>query len=110
MSHDDKSFVDQIRQTLDRHADTLDEMTAVRLAAARRNALDCRPRRTHWLPVAALSALAASVLTVALLLNQDVSLPGDDPEALELVAQSEDLELIEDLDFYNWLDTTQASS
>ncbi len=110
MSNDDKQFVDQVRDTLDLHAGKLDEVTAARLAAARRNALDSRPRRTHWLPVAALSAIAASVLTVALLLNQDVGLPGDDPEALELVAQSDDLELVEDLDFYDWLDATQASS
>lgn len=110
MSDDDKPFVDQVRNTLDQHADALDEVTAARLAAARRNALEARPRRTHWLPVAALSAVAASILTVALLLNQDISLPGSDPDALELVAQSEDLELIEELDFYDWLDSTQASS
>ncbi len=110
MSDDDKPFVDQVRQTLDQHADALDEVTAARLAAARRNALDARPRRTHWLPVAALSAVAASVLTIALLLNQDSGLQSIDPEALELVAQSEDQELIEQLDFYDWLDATQASS
>ena len=110
MNDDDKPFVDQVKQTLDQHADALDELTSARLAAARRNALDVRPRRTHWLPVAVLSAVAASVLTVALLLNQDTGLQGIDPEALELVAQSEDLELIEEMDFYDWLDATQASS
>ena len=107
---DDKPFVDKIRQTLDEHADALDEVTAARLAAMRRNALDARPRRARWLPVAAFSAVAASMLTVALLLNQNADLPGVDLDALELVAQSEDLELIEELDFYDWLDNTQASS
>jgi len=107
---DNKPFVDQVRHTLDRHADALDEVTAARLAAIRRNALGARPRRAHWFPVAAFSAVAASVLTVALLLNRGGDLPGIDPDALDLVAQSEDLELIEELDFYDWLDTTQASS
>jgi len=107
---DDKPFVDKVRQTLDQHADAVDEVTAARLAAIRRNALDARPRRTHWLPAAAWSAVAASVLTVALLLNQDADLPGMDLDVLELVAQSEDLELIEELDFYDWLDSTQAES
>jgi len=83
MSDNDKVFVDQVRQALDQHADALDEVTAARLAAARRKALDARPRHTHWLPVAALSALAASVLTVALLLNQDDGLQGVDADALE---------------------------
>ncbi len=106
---DDKAFVDKVRKTLDDSADALDEITAARLAAARRNALAARPQRAHWLPAAAFSAVAASALTVALLLNQGTDLPGVDPEALELIAQSEDLELIEELDFYDWLDSTQAS-
>lgn len=107
---DEKPFVDKVRQTLDQHADAVDEVTAARLAAIRRNALDAGSRRAHWLPAAAWSAVAASVLTVALLLNQDADLSGIDLDALELVAQSEDLELIEELDFYDWLDTTQANS
>ena len=107
---DDKQFVDKVRQTLDQHADAVDEVTAARLAAIRRNALDSRSRRPHWLPAAAWSAVAASVLTVALFLNQGTDLPGIDLDALELVAQSEDLELIEELDFYDWLDSTQANS
>jgi len=107
---DEKPFVEKVRQTLDQHAEALDEVTAARLAAIRRDALDARPQRTHWLPVAALSAVAASVLTVTLLLNQNADLPGIDMDTLELVAQSEDLELIEELDFYDWLDSTQASS
>ena len=107
---DEKPFVDKVRQTLDQHADALDDVTAARLAAIRRNALDARPRRAHWLPAAALSAIAASVLTVAVLINRNADLPGIDMDALELIAESEDLELIEELDFYDWLDGTQASS
>ncbi len=107
---DDKPFIDQVRQTLDDSAEAMDDITAARLAAARRNALDARPQRAHWWPVVAFSAVAASVLTVALLLNQELDLPGMDADALELMAQSEDLELIEELDFYDWLDSTQASS
>ena len=110
MSDDDRLFVEQIRQTLDQHAEALDDVTAVRLAAVRRKALDARQQRRHWLPVVAFSALAASVLTVALLLNQDAGVQGLDADTLDQLAQSEDQELIEELDFYDWLDATQASS
>ncbi len=106
---DDKSFTEQARRALDRHAEALDEATAARLAAMRRNALQARPRRAPWLPVAAVSALAASVLTVALLLQRDDSLPVGDPELLDIVASSEDAELIEELDFYQWLDSVESS-
>jgi len=107
MSNDDKPFVERVRQTLDRHAGALDATTASRLAAARRHALAARPRRVHWLPVAAWSAVAASVLTVALLLNTNGGTEKVEPGALEMAAQLEDTELIEDLEFYNWLDATQ---
>jgi len=110
MSDDDRLFVEQIRQTLDRHAEVLDDVTAARLAAARRKALDARQPRRYGLPLVAVSALAASVLTVALLLNQDVGVQGLDADTLDQLAQSEDQELIEELDFYDWLDATQASS
>ncbi|VAW75002.1 hypothetical protein MNBD_GAMMA15-2254 [hydrothermal vent metagenome] len=107
---DDKQFVEKVRKTLDDSAEAIDDITAARLAAARRNALDARPQRSHWLPAAAFSAVAASALTVALLLNQGSDLPGIDADALELAAQPEDMELIEELDFYDWLDSTQANS
>jgi len=106
----DKPFVEQVVRTLDQHAEALDEVTAARLAAIRRSALNTRPGRTRWLSVAALSAIAASVFALALLFNQRTDAPGIDPDALEQVAQSQDQELIEELDFYNWLDSMQASS
>ncbi len=110
MSDDDRVFVEQVRQTLDRHAEALDEVTAARLAAARRKALKARQPRRYGLPVVAFSALAASILAVALFLNQDAGVQGLDADTLEQLAQSEDQELIENLDFYDWLDATQASS
>ncbi|HHJ13345.1 MAG TPA: hypothetical protein ENJ79_03080 [Gammaproteobacteria bacterium] len=108
MNEQDKAFVVHARRVLDAHAGSLDELTAARLAAARRRALDAAPARApHWLPVAAFSALTACVLTLALLLNPESDLPLADPEVLEVIAQGEDIELIEELEFYQWLEVQE---
>jgi len=98
-------FIGKVREQLERHADGLDDMTLARLAAARKAAL-AQPRRTsRRLPLGGLAAAAAVLLAVLLVLQLRPPAPGWDT----LVAQ-DDLELIEDLDFYAWLDETQPNS
>ena len=104
---DDKLFVEQIRQQLDSSTDQLDELSVARLRAARIRALETTPRNNRsWL---ALATATAAVAVLAILLWQGPSgLPGPVDE-LDIIASGEDLELIEDLDFYDWLDATQTT-
>jgi len=100
------ALVGNIRQQLERHADALDEITLARLAAARKTAL-AQPERSpgRWVPLAGLAAAAAVLL--ALLLVQQVRSPD---AGWEVLMAQDDIELIEDLDFYAWLEATQPSS
>jgi hypothetical protein len=101
-------LVERIRQQLDREAGQLDELTVARLRAARLRALETagRPHR-RWLALLGTAAVAAIVVAV-LYWQQPVTLPGaiDD---LDIVATGDDMELLEDLDFYDWLDKTQTA-
>lgn len=108
-SHKDKAFVDDLRQRLDRHADNLDELTSARLRAMRKRALDQTVRPYFsWLPLGGLAAGAVAVLAVVLWTIAPQAPPGF-PGDLELLAQVEDLELIEELEFYVWLEETEPS-
>lgn len=108
MSSDtDSDFVGQVKQHLDQHADAIDELTAARLRAARRLALSQQhTSRRVWLPMAGL-ATAAAVALVSFVLMQR---PQIQDMGLDLWVASDDLELIEELDFYAWLEETQSNS
>jgi hypothetical protein len=77
------------------------------LGAARRQALSQqRPARQVWLPLAGLATAAAVILVSFMLIQQ----PTVQDTGLDLWVASDDLELIEELDFYVWLEETQSSS
>lgn len=105
---DEKAFVGQVKQQLDQQADQLDELTTARLKAVRLRALESAPGpRKLWIPAFGTATAAAIVLAVLLWQNpSDMSGPF---EELDIIASGEDLELIEDLDFYDWLDATQTT-
>ena len=110
MSEDDKRRLEeQARATYERAVSGIDPKVSAELAAARRRAViqgsPASPLR--WmLPAGAAAAIAAGLI---------IGLPGADPEYPELVAADavedmellladESLEMIEELDFYLWLD------
>ncbi|TFG80517.1 MAG: hypothetical protein E4H19_15525 [Chromatiales bacterium] len=95
-------------------ADELDAAAAARLNRGRQAALDQlrdrRPGRAWVMP--ALSAAAVGALAVALWVSQDVA-PGEtEPLAMaaesaadmDLLLAADSLEMLEDLEFYAWLD------
>lgn len=106
-----------VREQLDADAAGYDAATLSRLNRARQAALDAglRPQRRpwwHW-SLVAVATSAAVVLAVALTLRTpEISAPPVAPVALEqsevddleLLAAGEDLELIENLEFYAWLE------
>lgn len=105
----EQAFVEQIKRRLDRQANELDELTVGRLGAARQRAVDAvsRPKQS-WIPAIGIATATVVVFAVAVWQNPS-DLPGP-YEELDIIASGEDLELIEDLDFYDWLDATQAAS
>jgi hypothetical protein len=111
MSSDQETeFVGRLRQQLDRHADQLDEVTASRLRAARRRALEANTRRAfRWLPVSGVAAAAAALLAVLVWQQHSGDLAAVQ-EDWDILAAGEELELIEELEFYDWLEQTQSRS
>ena len=102
----DEKLVENIRRQLEQHADNLDELSAARLAAARRHALaQSVPRRHGWLALSGVGAAAALLLAV-LVVHQGARPDGD----WDILTSTEDMDLIEELDFYAWLEATQSNS
>lgn len=104
----------RIRQALDAKVEALDGATRARLAEARERALAGRVGlldRLGWRPgalsLAAAATLAALAVTV-LLVTQQPRAPGPamyavDEAILDLADADLDLELVGELDFYDWL-------
>lgn len=116
-----EALLERVRQRLDESAAQLDPTTVERLRQARRQAMALaaetprpwwRPRRSPadwWLPAGAFTSVVATVLALALLAGEpgDVPLPGSDD--LELLTAGEELELFENLEFYQWLPESELA-
>jgi len=116
-------FERRAQETFRRSVDDLDAATLSRLNRSRQRALEAAQgsnrHGSRWLLWAPAGALAAGVLAAALLLRTTpdtpatvaVSAPADtQPEAFDLLAAGEDLELATeaDLDFYAWVELATA--
>ena len=99
---------DQFRARLDQTADSLDGEVRSRLARARARALEQTPRRwprygaVRWLATAGAMALVAVLIWPS---TREPVAPALNEDAFELLADADDLELSEDLEFYAWLQT-----
>ena len=102
------AFAERVLGMLDEDLAELDGRIAERLAAARQSALRRAPERARarmrpfWVPA---GAFAVAVLAAVVLLRVP---PAADPgrEALfdlEVLSANEQLEMLENLDFYQWL-------
>ena len=94
-----------VSRALDQDAEALDELRRARLRAARLNALEAAAGRaqafTRLAPAAAFAA-ALILVVVALRTPLDVAELAVD---FETVLYEEDIELIEDLEFFEWLES-----
>ncbi|HZX24769.1 MAG TPA: hypothetical protein VFF18_14635 [Woeseiaceae bacterium] len=111
---------ERARRAFDDSVEALDAATLSRLNRARRAALaGDRGERlaSGWRPVAAAAAVA--VLAVALWLGQMpdepaaeretvVAVAAEDAEDLEIVLQDENLDMLAELEFYDWVDSEEA--
>lgn len=109
----ESGWMAEVREQLDMDVRDLDAATASRLNRARQRALDVglRRRRTRgWLPFALATATAVLLALTLTLRSSDPTLQAPTLAApavaddFELLAAGEDLEMIEDLEFYAWLE------
>ncbi len=107
--HDDP-LLRRARHELRASEHDLDELTLARLGRARARAIEAaaRGKRYRWWRAAPLAAAAALALALGLAWLQP---PPDSPapllEDLRLLSSGADLEMLEDLDFYLWLEYAQ---
>ena len=107
--HTDQRFLDRSRQALDRSLEDMDAATLSRLNRIRHAALaETKAPGWHWWVPASGLATACAVLVAVNLSLREPSTPtqvesplGD----LELLASNENLEMLEELEFYAWLET-----
>lgn len=115
VKHTEAAFLDEARRQLDESAAGLDAETSSRLTQARHQALSALDRRTVWwrgwsLPTGVLAGALVVVLAVGLVRAPTSTENISDLEDLELLSANESFELLEDLEFYEWLPTEQETS
>lgn len=115
MGHESEQLTDGLRKVLQHSVNTLDGETSSRLRRARAQAVEATSQqRWHWQPRRAWVALPL-LLVLALVIGLREQRPGipeplpDAGDALSIqdysiLTSSQDLELLEDLEFYRWLD------
>ena len=116
----DAEFERRAREAFDASVDTVDDDLRVRLAAARRAAVEAadRPaRRAAWGAWASAAALATVAFVAVILWRTETSAPvvaqsgAASVDAVELLADAGGLAIVEDdLAFYEWLDTVQSDA
>lgn len=114
LSPAEQALAARLRADFDRAAADTDAVARARLAAARRRALDAAAPTKRRAPLWAGAALAAGVvaaLTIQWWPASDATVaPSTDPDALEWLVAEENPELIQDLEFYEWLDSEVSRS
>ncbi len=120
---DDSGFEERTRRAFDESVRALDAATLSRLNRARQLALEqARPgigRRLDWRVAA--GATAALVLALGVWIGGDVgdpAGPGDtvvavamapvEAEDLEIVLEGENLDMLAELEFYDWVDSVEG--
>ena len=103
----ERQLTGRLREQLRAGEEDIDELTAARLQAARRQALDAvgRNHLRHRLGWSAGGFATAAVAVLAVVLwsgGWEVPVPALSADDWELLAEG-DLQLIEDLEFYDWL-------
>jgi hypothetical protein len=116
-----RELLERIRRGLDESAAELDAATLERLHRARHRAvsLATEPRRRWWrprlqstewlLPASAFASVVVTVLTLTLLVGEQGNVPLTGGDDLELLTAGEELELFENLEFYQWLPESELA-
>lgn len=113
MNKTDETWVQQTKEAFDQSVDGLDAATLSRLNRGRQAALNeaAQPHR-HWLRWIPATGVAAAVFLAVLTIQgpgdiEVISAPAAD---LEFLLGEESIEMLEDLEFYSWLETQEDES
>ena len=110
--------LERLKQALDQSTEDLDGSTLSKLTQARHAAVAAAgsPRQARWPALAVLGGSTAALGLVALMITSQLSTTPAAPENrdaitdFELLAGSpDDLEMLEDLEFFEWLGSTDLS-
>ena len=106
-NRNDSDFIDKARSALDESVDNLDTNTVARLRAIRKQALQETEDKRFFVFTPGLAATGAFA-TVAIAVSLWLAFPVTtheifDTEDVLLLSANEDLELIDELEFYDWL-------
>lgn len=112
MKESDDKFVKEAKAVFDESVDRLDAATLSALNRSRHRALAAGNSRTvDWLRWAPVTGVAAAVLVAVLMTQPDPvtveSMPGPVSE-MEILLGDESMEMLEDLEFYAWMDQFEA--
>ena len=112
MNTTDEKMADKARKAFDQSVDGLDAATLSRLNRARQRALAERrsPVRewVRWAP----ATVAVAAVVVALTMLQppaDVEFTPASPADLEILLGEDSIEMLEELEFYSWLETQEEN-
>jgi hypothetical protein len=108
------SFTDRTKGLFDDSVERLDGATLSRLNQGRQRALaeiDRTAPRGQWLRWVPVTGVAAAALIAVMVINQPVRV--DEPMTVtdfEMLIEHEELDLLEDLEFYSWLELAEADA
>lgn len=102
---DNDRLLEQVRHQLDASADQLDAATLSRLRRIRQQAVAVAGRsRWSWqMPALAMGSVAAIAAITLTLMTSSISTQQTSLEDLALLSSNESFELIDDVEFYQWL-------
>lgn len=113
MSLNDEPLLKQIKSSLDNSVKGLDGETRSKLTNARHNALAETEKSKNWLPISGIAFASVMALSALLFNNHYIQNKPVETLPIEMLASSEDIEmmvsvpdpeLLEELDFYYWLE------
>ena len=113
MKKTDEQLAEQAKRSFDESVDRLDGAALSRLNRGRQAALREAGRRDHawtrWMPA---TGVAAAVLLAVFTLRgpADVNVITAPATDLEILLSEESIEMLEDLEFYSWLDSQDLES
>jgi len=121
----DTRIIEHIRRRLDEDVEALDSATLSRLEQSRRLALaaTAQPKRPWWrilwsgdrptgdwlVPAGAFASVFATALALTLMVAEPENGIAHAVDDLELFTAGEDLELYENLEFYQWLEDREQT-
>ena len=110
MSKTDEQLVQQAKDTFDRSVEGLDAAALSRLNRGRQAALaELGSPGRHWLRWMPATGVAAAALLALTMFRGpgDIGVINAPATDLEILFSEESIEMLEDLEFYSWLDTQQ---